>query len=117
MPAVRSLQKVLNRMHEDLSTACESNIYTLEYLIMAGEAPLSDISPAENDLADEAGPKTEEQRKDIVTEKARASDEELEGNVTSGGKTGKQSIRRKGAGALTAASVKRHKKSNASLEG
>ena len=36
MPALRSLQKVLNRMHEDMASACESNIYTLEYLTAAG---------------------------------------------------------------------------------
>jgi len=36
MPALRSLQKVLNRLHEDLSTACEGNMYTLEYVIQAG---------------------------------------------------------------------------------
>lgn len=33
-----SHSQVLNRTHEDLSTACESNLYTLEYLIQAGEA-------------------------------------------------------------------------------
>ncbi|MEW5311682.1 MAG: hypothetical protein WDW38_003377 [Sanguina aurantia] len=36
MPALRSLQKALNRLHGDLEGACEDNIYTLDYLIVAG---------------------------------------------------------------------------------
>jgi hypothetical protein len=38
MPSVRLLQKVLNRMHEDLASSCEGNLYTLEYLTTAGAA-------------------------------------------------------------------------------
>eukprot|EP00798_Chlamydomonas_sp_ICE-L_P014256 gene14256-20229_t len=38
MPAMRSLQKALSRMHEDMATSCESNIYTLEFLTQAGKA-------------------------------------------------------------------------------
>jgi hypothetical protein len=37
-PALRLLQKVLNRLHQDLSSACEANLYTLEYLTTAGTA-------------------------------------------------------------------------------
>jgi len=37
-PLVTSCYQVLNRTHEDLASACESNMYTLEYLIQAGEA-------------------------------------------------------------------------------
>ena len=37
MPAIRSLQKVLGKTHEDLSAACDSNLYTLQYLCAAGK--------------------------------------------------------------------------------
>lgn len=36
MPAIRSLQRVLSKSHEDLSAACDSNLYTLQYLCAAG---------------------------------------------------------------------------------
>ena len=32
MPAIRAMQKVLSKTHEDLSAACDSNLYTLQYL-------------------------------------------------------------------------------------
>ncbi len=38
LPSLRMLQKVLNRLHGDLASACENNLYTLEYLTMAGAA-------------------------------------------------------------------------------
>ncbi|KAF5838324.1 WD40 repeat-like protein [Dunaliella salina] len=38
LPALRSLQKALTRAHEDLAAAAEANVYTLEYLFMAGQA-------------------------------------------------------------------------------
>ncbi|KAK9830156.1 hypothetical protein WJX72_010038 [[Myrmecia] bisecta] len=38
LPAIRSLQRVLVRLHQDLATACESNLYTLNYLVAAGKA-------------------------------------------------------------------------------
>uniref|UniRef100_A0A7R9V1J8 Small-subunit processome Utp12 domain-containing protein n=1 Tax=Chlamydomonas euryale TaxID=1486919 RepID=A0A7R9V1J8_9CHLO len=41
MPALRLLQKELSRVHEDLSTACEADLYTLEYLIEGGAAQLA----------------------------------------------------------------------------
>ncbi|KAL3138072.1 hypothetical protein ABBQ38_005303 [Trebouxia sp. C0009 RCD-2024] len=37
MPAIRSLQRVLSKTHEDLSAACDSNLYTLQYLCAAGQ--------------------------------------------------------------------------------
>lgn len=37
MPAIRSLQRVLSKTHEDLSAACDSNMYTLQYLCAAGQ--------------------------------------------------------------------------------
>jgi hypothetical protein len=40
MPALRSLQKVLGRTHDDLSAACEGNLYMLDYLVEAGGAHL-----------------------------------------------------------------------------
>ncbi|KAL6751014.1 WD40 repeat-like protein [Haematococcus lacustris] len=36
LPSLRLLQKALSQMHEDLSASCESNLYTLEYLLAAG---------------------------------------------------------------------------------
>ncbi len=36
MPAIRSLQRVLGKTHEDLSAACDSNLYTLQYLCASG---------------------------------------------------------------------------------
>ncbi|KAA6423408.1 MAG: WD40 repeat [Trebouxia sp. A1-2] len=36
MPVIRSLQRVLSKTHEDLSAACDSNQYTLQYLCAAG---------------------------------------------------------------------------------
>lgn len=38
LPVFRSLQRVLTRLQDDLSTAAESNLYTLRYLSAAGEA-------------------------------------------------------------------------------
>ena len=32
MPALRAVQKSLFQVHEDLSTACQTNVYTLRYL-------------------------------------------------------------------------------------
>ena len=37
MLAIRSLQKVLGKTYEDLSAACDSNLYTLQYLCAAGK--------------------------------------------------------------------------------
>ena len=37
-PALRSLQKALTRIHDDLSSMCESNLYTLDYLCTAGRS-------------------------------------------------------------------------------
>lgn len=36
MPAIRSLQRVLSKTHEDLSAACDNNQYMLQYLCAAG---------------------------------------------------------------------------------
>lgn len=36
LPALRGLQKALTRLHEDLSSTCESNLYTLDYLCAVG---------------------------------------------------------------------------------
>ncbi len=38
MPALRSLQKVLGRLHGDLAATCESNVYALDYLSAAAAA-------------------------------------------------------------------------------
>ena len=35
MPAIRAMQRVLSKTHEDLSAACDSNLYTLQYLCAA----------------------------------------------------------------------------------
>lgn len=32
MPALRAVQKSLFQVHEDISTACQTNVYTLRYL-------------------------------------------------------------------------------------
>ena len=40
MPALRSLQKALTRLHEDLAATCEGNMYTLDYLCSAGKQPV-----------------------------------------------------------------------------
>jgi hypothetical protein len=40
LPALRSLQKALTRLHEDLAATCEGNMYTLEYLCSAGKQPV-----------------------------------------------------------------------------
>lgn len=37
MPAFRSLQRVLGKTHEDLAAASDSNLYTLQYLCVAGQ--------------------------------------------------------------------------------
>lgn len=37
LPALRSLQKALTRLHEDLAATCDANMYALEYLCSAGE--------------------------------------------------------------------------------
>jgi hypothetical protein len=35
LPALRSLQKALTRVHEDVGGLCEGNIYALDYLCSA----------------------------------------------------------------------------------
>ena len=51
MPALRALQRVLARTHEDLAGASESNLYTLAYLCAAGKPSKqlteSELAPAE----------------------------------------------------------------------
>ncbi|PRW59321.1 periodic tryptophan 2-like protein [Chlorella sorokiniana] len=37
LPALRSLQKALTRLHEDLAATCEANQYALEYITTAGQ--------------------------------------------------------------------------------
>jgi cobalamin biosynthesis protein CobT len=37
LPALRSLQKSLARLHEDLATTCEANLYSLQYLASVGQ--------------------------------------------------------------------------------
>lgn len=38
-PALRALQKGLGRLHADLASTCEGNLYTLDYLVaVAGHA-------------------------------------------------------------------------------
>lgn len=37
VPAIRSMQKVLGKTYEDLSAACDSNFYILQYLCAAGK--------------------------------------------------------------------------------
>ena len=41
LPALRSLQKALTRLHEDLAATCEGNMYTLDYLCSAGKQPMA----------------------------------------------------------------------------
>ena len=41
MPAIKAMQRVLGKTHQDLAAACESNQYTLQYLCAAGK-----IAPA-----------------------------------------------------------------------
>lgn len=36
LPVLRAVQKSLNRMHSDLGAACESNVYTLDFLTAWG---------------------------------------------------------------------------------
>lgn len=50
LPALRSLQKALTRLHEDLAATCEGNMYTLEYLCSAAQAG------QEGDAAEEQAP-------------------------------------------------------------
>ncbi|KAL4425513.1 hypothetical protein ABPG75_009529 [Micractinium tetrahymenae] len=38
LPALRSLQKALTRLHEDLAATCEGNMYMLQYLCSAAQA-------------------------------------------------------------------------------
>ena len=45
LPPLPAMQ-VLNRTHEDLATACEANVYSLEYLVQAGEARAEDEAAA-----------------------------------------------------------------------
>lgn len=45
LPALRSLQKALTRLHEDLAATCEANQYALEYITTAGQ----DAAAAEED--------------------------------------------------------------------
>ncbi|KAJ9530419.1 hypothetical protein QJQ45_000793 [Haematococcus lacustris] len=44
LPSLRLLQKALSQMHEDLSASCESNLYTLEYLLAAGSGAVKGAS-------------------------------------------------------------------------
>ena len=37
LPALRSLQKALGRLHEDLASTCEHNLYTLDYILSNAE--------------------------------------------------------------------------------
>ena len=43
--------QVLNRTHEDLAAACETNVYTLEYLVRAGEAAQAQKEQQEQEAA------------------------------------------------------------------
>ena len=45
LPPLPAMQ-VLNRTHEDLATACEANVHSLEYLVQAGEARAEDEAAA-----------------------------------------------------------------------
>ncbi|KAG1660074.1 hypothetical protein FOA52_006420 [Chlamydomonas sp. UWO 241] len=54
MPALRNLQKVLGRTHDDLSAACEGNLYMLDYLVEAGSAHLAQGGHAEEDGGEES---------------------------------------------------------------
>ena len=38
MPAFRALQTAVTKAHEDLASACDTNLYTLRYLCAAGNA-------------------------------------------------------------------------------
>ncbi len=38
-PALRSLQKVLSQLHDDLAGPCDENLYTLRYLTQASRKP------------------------------------------------------------------------------
>jgi periodic tryptophan protein 2 len=40
MPALRALQKAVGRVHEDLASICESNLYSLRYLCTVGSSEL-----------------------------------------------------------------------------
>lgn len=44
LPALRSLQKALTRLHEDLAATCEGNMYALEYLCSAAQAGQDDTA-------------------------------------------------------------------------
>lgn len=37
MPVFRALQQAVTKAHEDLASACDSNLYTLRYLCSAGQ--------------------------------------------------------------------------------
>lgn len=37
LPVMRALQQIVNRLHQDISTACESNVYMLDYVVSAGK--------------------------------------------------------------------------------
>jgi hypothetical protein len=42
MPVFRGLQRAITKAHEDLSSACDSNLYALRYLSEAAE-PQKDV--------------------------------------------------------------------------
>lgn len=56
LPALRSLQKALTRVHEDLAATCEANQYALEYITTAGQ-------DAEEQQQDEEPQERQQQRR------------------------------------------------------
>nr|ADF43197.1 UTP1m [Chlamydomonas reinhardtii] len=56
LPALRSLQKVLGRLHTDLAAACEGNVYMLDYLAsVSGTAATGEPANGEQPAEDGSG--------------------------------------------------------------
>lgn len=60
LPALRSLQKALTRLHEDLASTCEANLYSLQYLASLADGPQPRVEPA----GSEEGEGEEEQQQE-----------------------------------------------------
>lgn len=66
LPALRSLQKALTRVHEDLAATCEANQYALEYITTAGQ-------DAEEQQQDEEQQEGQQQRRQQANGTAAAN--------------------------------------------
>lgn len=49
LPALRSLQKALTRLHEDLASTCEANLYSLRYLASLADGPQQPHEPRKDE--------------------------------------------------------------------